>query len=63
MYVIYLFTQGRGEGVGEQTREKAREATVYKAGKKYHHDGLCLQCINYLTPAKTKMRVWCLRVI
>jgi hypothetical protein len=34
MYVVYLFTQGRGEGVGEQTREKVRGAIVYKAGKK-----------------------------
>jgi hypothetical protein len=34
MYTVYLFTQGRGEGVGEIIREKVRVATVQKAGSK-----------------------------
>jgi hypothetical protein len=34
VYTAYLFTQGKGEGEGELTREKARGATVNKAGLK-----------------------------
>ncbi len=33
VYTVYLFTQGRGEGV-ELTREKVRGAIVHKAGSK-----------------------------
>jgi hypothetical protein len=35
-----------GRGGGELTREKVREAIVYKAGGKYQHDRLYLQSIN-----------------
>jgi hypothetical protein len=35
---VYLFTQGRGEGKGELTREKVRGGIVHKASQKYQHD-------------------------
>jgi hypothetical protein len=34
MYTVYLFTQGRGEGEGDITREKVRGTIVHKAGQK-----------------------------
>jgi hypothetical protein len=43
----YLFTQGRGVGGRELTREKARGAMLHKAaGRKYQHDRQYLQSVN-----------------
>ncbi len=39
---LFLFTQGRGGGGGELTREKVRGAKVHKAGRKYQHDWHCI---------------------
>jgi hypothetical protein len=51
VYTVYFFTQRRGGGRGrvELTREKVRGAIVHKAGRKYQHDLLYLQSINYIT--------------
>jgi hypothetical protein len=38
VYTVYLFTEGRGRGGGELTREKVRGAIVDKAGGKFQHD-------------------------
>jgi hypothetical protein len=50
VYTVYLFTQGTGRGGGrphpKQTREKVRGAIVHKAGRKYQHYLLNLQCIT-----------------
>ncbi len=43
----YLFTQGRGEG-GELTIEKVRGEIVHKTGRKYQHDQLYFQSMNYI---------------
>ncbi len=41
------FAQGRGEGRELNQREKVRGAKVHKLGRKYQHDGLHLQSINF----------------
>jgi hypothetical protein len=45
-YIVLIHTGKGVRGGGELTREKVRGAKVHKAGQKYQHDCLYLQCIN-----------------
>jgi hypothetical protein len=36
--IQYTYSHREGEGGGGASREKARRAMVYKAGRKYQHD-------------------------
>ncbi len=56
VYTLYLFTQGRGGGVVELTREKVRGATVHKAPSKTP-TWLTVSSVNFLDGG---ILVWCL---